>query len=180
MGLDLSEQRLCDRRCLTLLDDMSNWSADSPGPPKYLIAITETRFKAPGDEVYAASPVNYVKLDRVPSSDDVSPVVKALMRGESFVTSGEVLVPSFSLTQGQGSQRVFSAQVEWTYPLEFVELVWGDGKTTDRKIISATDLAPFGSKSFSIPFDASGKKWVRFAAWDSAGNGAILQPIKLR
>ena len=148
----LSEQRLCDRRCLTLLDDMSNWSADSPGPPKYLIAITETRFKAPGDEVYAASPVNYVKLDRVPSSDDVSPVVKALMRGESFVTSGEVLVPSYPLTQGQGSQRVFSAQVEWTYPLEFVESVWGDGKTTDRKIISATDLAPFGSKNFSIPF----------------------------
>jgi len=180
MGLDLSEQRLCDRRCLTLLDDMSNWSADWPGPPKYLIAITETRFKAPGDEVYAASPVNYVKLDRVPSSDDVSPVVKALMRGESFVTSGEVLVPSYSLTQGQGSQRVFSAQVEWTYPLEFVELVWGDGKTTDRKIISATDLAPFGSKNFSIPFDAVGKKWVRFAAWDSAGNGAILQPIKLQ
>ncbi len=105
MGLDLSEQRLCDRRCLTLLDDMSNWSADWPGPPKYLIAITETRFKAPGDEVYAASPVNYVKLDRVPSSDDVSPVVKALMRGDSFVTSGEVLVPSYSLTQGQGSQR---------------------------------------------------------------------------
>jgi hypothetical protein len=23
------------------------------------------------------------------------------------------------------------------------------------------------------------KKWARFAAWDSAGNGAILQPIRL-
>src|SRR4029079_9480785 len=47
MGLDLSEHRLCDRRCLPLLDDMSTWSANWPGPPKYLIAIAETRFKAP-------------------------------------------------------------------------------------------------------------------------------------
>jgi len=23
------------------------------------------------------------------------------------------------------------------------------------------------------------KKWARFATWDSAGNGAILQPIRL-
>ena len=114
-----------------------------------------------------------------PHGDEPETLFAALMRGDSFVTSGEVLVPSYSLTQEQGSQRVFSAQVEWTYPLEFVELVWGDGKTTDRKIISATDLAPFGSKNFSIPFDATGKKWVRFAAWDSAGNGAILQPMKL-
>lgn len=178
MGLDLSEKRLCDRRCLTLLDDMSNWSANWPGPPKYLIAITETRFKAPGDDVYSASPVNYVKLDRVPSIADVSPVVKALMRGDSFVTSGEVLVPSFSL-EGTGARRTVVADVEWTFPLEFVEVVWGDGSTSDRTIVPATDLPAFGSKRFEIPFDATGKKWVRFAAWDSAGNGAILQPVKL-
>jgi len=35
------------------------------------------------------------------------------------------------------------------------------------------------SKHFEIPFDASGKKWVRLAAWDSAGNGAMSQPVKL-
>jgi MFS family permease len=29
-------------------------------------------------------------------------------------------------------------------------------------------------------FDASGKKWVRFAAWDSAGNGALTQPVHLK
>lgn len=33
--------------------------------------------------------------------------------------------------------------------------------------------------AFRIPFDATGKKWVRFAAWDVAGNGALVQPIKL-
>jgi hypothetical protein len=69
--------------------------------------------------------------------------------------------------------------VEWTFPLEFVEVVWGDGRTTDRQIVSATDLPPFGHRRFDMPLDATGKKWVRFAAWDSAGNGAITQPVKL-
>jgi hypothetical protein len=36
------------------------------------------------------------------------------------------------------------------------------------------------SKGFKIPFDAAGKKWVRFTVWDSAGDGAYLQPIALR
>jgi hypothetical protein len=36
-----------------------------------------------------------------------------------------------------------------------------------------------GTRHFEIPFNAAGKKWVRFAAWDSAGNGAMAQPIKL-
>jgi hypothetical protein len=60
-----------------------------------------------------------------------------------------------------------------------VELVWGDGKTTGRQEISATGLAPFGSHHFEIPFDARGKKWLRFAAWDSASEGAILEPQRL-
>ena len=174
MGLDLSDKRLCDHRCLALLDDMSNWQADLPTPPKYLLAITETRYKAPGDEVYATSPVNYVRLASVPSYKDVSPVVQALMRGDYFVTSGEVLIDSAAL---RGNTMV--ADIEWTFPLEFVEVVYGDGQKTDHKIVSATDLPAFGRHHFEIPFDATGQKWVRFAAWDSAGNGAIGQPIKL-
>ena len=120
-----------------------------------------------------------MKLDRLPSVDDASPLVNALMRGDSFVTSGEVLVPSYSL-QGSGASRTFVAEVEWTFPLEFVEIVWGDGQKTNRKVISATDQPPFGRRRFEIPFDATGQKWVRFAAWDSAGNGAMLQPMTLR
>ena len=61
--------------------------------------------------------------------------------------------------------------------LEFVELVWGDGSKVERKIINLTATTAFGTKSFRIPFDATGKKWVRFAVWDSAGNGAWLQPV---
>ena len=70
------------------------------------------------------------------------------------------------------------ADVEWTFPLEFAEVVWGDGQKTDRQIISATDLPAFGKKHFEIPLNTEGKKWVRFAVWDSAGNGAFVQPIK--
>ncbi len=178
MGLDLSDQRLCDHRCLALLDDMSNWQADLPTPPKYLLAITETRYKAPGDDVYAASPVNYIKLDALPRSTDMSAVIGVLRRGDYFVTSGEVLIPSCTL-EGAGAQRTLVADLEWTFPLEFVEIVWGDGQHTDRTIVPATDLPAFGKHKFRVPFDATGKKWVRFAAWDSAGNGAIAQPVKL-
>ena len=70
--------------------------------------------------------------------------------------------------------------MEWTFPLEFVELVLGDGATVDRKIVSETELSPFGSHRFTIPFDSTDKKWIRFAIWDSAGNGAFTQPVHLR
>ncbi|MDB5454002.1 MAG: hypothetical protein JWO33_2580, partial [Caulobacteraceae bacterium] len=78
---------------------------------------------------------------------------------------------------GKRSQVV--ADVEWTFPLDMVEIVWGDGKTTGRQVISTTDLPPFGSHRFEIPFDARGKKWIRFAAWDSASEGAFVQPVRL-
>jgi hypothetical protein len=110
--------------------------------------------------------------------DDTSPIINAMKRGDYFVSSGEVLISSYSV-EGTGDQRTITAEVEWTYPLNFVEVVWGDGKTTDRQIISTTDLAPFGRKKFTIPFNAAGKKWVRFAAWDVATNGAFVQPIRL-
>lgn len=178
MGLDGSERRLCEYRCLPLLDDMSNWVAGQPIPPKYILSISEVRYQSPGDDIYSSAPISYVKLDSLPAPQDVSPVIKALMRGDYFVTSGEVLISSFSV-QGTGNQRSIAVDVEWTFPLEFVEVVWGDGTKTDRQIISAADLPPMGRRHFEIPFSAAGKKWVRFAAWDSAGNGALVQPFKL-
>ena len=77
---------------------------------------------------------------------------------------------------GTGNQRTITADVDWTFPLNFVEVVWSDGKKVDRQVISATDSGPFGTKHFAIPFNAAGKAWVRFAVWDSAGNGAFVQP----
>jgi hypothetical protein len=178
MGLDLSEQRLCEYRCLPLLDDMSNWVADQPIPPKYLLSISEVRYQSPGDDIYSSAPVSYLKLDPLPGPKDPSAVIKTLMRGDYFVTSGEVLIDSYAV-EGTGNQRTISVDLEWTFPMELVEVVWGDGQKTERQIIPATDLPPMGRHHFQIPFNAAGKKWVRFAAWDSAGNGAMAQPMKL-
>ena len=184
MGVDASETRLCEYRCLTLFDEMSNWMVERSLPLKFMQAISEARSdighrgKPPYDDTYGMSPVNYVKLDRLPTVDDMSPIINALKRGEYFVTSGEVLISSYAV-EGVGDRRTITAEVEWTFPLEFVEVVWGDGQKTDRQIISTTDLAPFGKKRFEIPFNAAGKKWVRFAAWDVATNGAFVQPITL-
>ena len=178
MGIDRSEQRLSDYRCMPLFDDMNNWVANLPTPPKYMDAITETYEQGPGDDFYANSPVSYIKVDWQLKADNWGPIVDAMKKGDYFVTSGEVLIPSYSV-QGTGTHRTISADVEWTFPLEFAEVVWGDGQKTDRKIISLTDLPAFGKHHFQLPFDATGKKWVRFAVWDSAGNGAFVQPIKL-
>jgi hypothetical protein len=175
LPVDLSQRRLCESRCFGTLDDMNNWAG-----PKYLIAEGDTYMKFPDDETYPHLMVNYIKLDRVPRfNEDWGPVLNAMRAGDFFVTSGEVLFRSWGI-EGEGAHRTYTADVEWTYPLEFVELVWGDGDKTERQEIPATDLGPFGNRRFRIPFDATGKKWVRFAAWDSAGNGAFTQPVHLK
>ena len=184
MGIDASETRLCEYRCLALWDEMSNWMVDRSTPLKYFQAISEARSdigqrgRPSYDDNYGMSPVNYLKIDRLPTVDDMSPIINAMKRGDYFVTSGEVLISSYTV-EGTGDQRTITAEVEWTFPLDFVELVWGDGQKTDRQIISTTDLPAFGKKRFRIPFNAAGKKWMRFAAWDVATNGAFVQPITL-
>ncbi len=178
MGIDRSERRLSELRVLPLLDETNNWFADDPGPAKHLLAIAESHELDLRDDIYGFSPITYVKLASVPTVDDASPLIKALMDGDSFVSTGEVLVPSFSV-QGTGNARKIVADVEWTFPMDFVEVVWGDGQRTDRQIIPMNETSAFGQRHFEIPFDATGKKWVRFAAWDVAGNGALLQPVKL-
>ena len=47
-----------------------------------------------------------------------------------------------------------------------------DGSKDDRPIVKLTNTDAFGTKVFRTPFDATGKKWIRFDAWDSAGSGA--------
>jgi len=176
MGMDLSEERMCEWRCFDSTDTMNNLYSSSGLSPKYIIADIDTYQKGPEDDLYPNFPVNYIKLDRVPGpEDDWSPILGSLREGTFFVTTGEILIRSYKV-EGSSNQRTISADVEWTFPLEFVEVVWGNGKIVDRQIIRATELGAFGAKRFSIPFDASAKSWVRFAVWDSAGNGAFVQP----
>ncbi len=173
---DLSEKRLCEVRCFGTTDDMSNWAPK----PKFMIAEGDTYTKWPEDETYPQLAVNYLKLDRVPLyNESWAPIVEGMRAGNFFGTTGEILFHDWGI-EGSGAKASYGANIEYTYPLEFAELVWSDGTKVDRKIINLTDTTPFGTKNFKIPFDATGKKWVRFAVWDSAGNGAWVQPAAVQ
>lgn len=170
---DLSQKRLCEIRCFGLTDDMSNWAPK----PKFMIAEGDTYMKAPGDDSYSTLAVNYLKLDKVPAyNQSWAPIIDGMRAGNFFGTTGEILFHNWGI-EGSGANSVYTASIEYTFPLDFAELVWSDGTKIDRKIISLTGTEAFGTKAFRIPFDARGKKWVRFDVWDSAGDGAWLQPM---
>lgn len=174
LPVDLSQPDLCPQRCFATNDDMSNWAPK----PKFMLAEGDTYMKRPEDDTYPLLAVNYLKLDKVPAyNESWSPVVEGIRAGNFFGTTGEILFHQWSI-EGSGSKSLYKASIEYTFPLEYAELVWSDGVKVDRKIIRLTDTAAFGTRSFAIPFDATNKKWVRFSVWDSAGNGAWLQPVK--
>jgi hypothetical protein len=176
MGQDNSEATMCEWRCFDAVDTMNNMNAGTGIGPKFVIADIDTYRKNPEDDLYANFPVNYLKLDAVPGPDqDWSPVLKAMRDGNFFVTTGEILIKNYAVG-GTGNSRTITADVEWTFPMAFMEIVSGDGKTVTKQRISATEMQAFGTKKLSIPFDATGKKWVRFSMWDVAGNGAFTQP----
>src|SRR5262245_2845943 len=174
LPVDLSQQRLGEIRCFGTLDDMNNW-----GRPKYMVGEVDTYKKFSDYDLYGDFNVNYVKLDRNPSFEDWTPIHGALRAGNFFVTTGEILIKNWAV-EGSGTKREVNADVEWTFPLEFAEAVWGDGQKIGRELLSATDQPPFGNRRFRIPFNATGKKWIRFSVWDSAGNGAFTQPTHLK
>jgi hypothetical protein len=114
----------------------------------------------------------------LPDDGDYTPILDVLMNGDYFVTSGEVLVPSHRY-EGSGTDMTLVADLIWTFPLEFLEVVTGDGESVTTVEVSAAAVGAMGRRTFAIPFDATGQKWVRFAAWDVAGNGALTMPVRL-
>ena len=180
MGDDLSDKRMTQYRSFDAVDEMNNLNANSGLKPKQILPDIDTYQQGPEDNLYSGYQVAYLKLDRVPGPDeDWTPVLKVMSDGGFFVTTGEILVKNFAV-EGAGNKRTIVADIDWTFPLDFVEVVWGDGKRVDRQIISATDLPAFGSKHFSIPFDATGKAWVRLAVWDSAGDPGFVNAVWLK
>jgi hypothetical protein len=177
LPVDLSQQRLCEVRCFGTNDDMSNWAPQ----PKFMLAEGDTYMKRPDDDTYPFLAVNYLKLDKVPDyNQSWQPIVEGIHHGDFFGTTGEILFHNWHI-EGSGEHSSFHAELEYTFPLDFAELVWSDGATVNRKIIPLKDTLPFGErKELNIPFDANGKRWVRLAIWDTAGDGAWLQPVQPR
>lgn len=181
MPSDYSSPRLGERS-LNLLDDMENW-----GDRKFLVGEVDVFKINHTHELYGHMNINYVKLDRTPQYGDWSSLISALRSGHFFVTTGEILITHFDVNGvvaggvaklQPGDQLTVKANLQWTFPLNFYEVAWGDGAKTYRKIISVHESGQFGQRKFRITLRTPGAKWARFAVWDTAADGALTQPVR--
>jgi hypothetical protein len=185
MPADLSHDRL-GRRVLDLLDDMANW-----GQHKYVPGEVDVFKLDHTHELYGHMNINYMRLDpdRLPRFEEGwQPVVDALRTGRFFVTTGEVLIPEFtvngqpsgsSIALKTGEKPELRVDLRWTFPLRFVEVISGDGSKVFRERIDCSDSDPFDQRTLRLTPDLSGRTWVRVEAWDIATNGAFTQPVWL-
>jgi hypothetical protein len=181
---DLSMPTL-SRRVFDLMDDMNNW-----GLKKHVIAEADLFSIEPENELYAHLNVNYLELKKLPSyKDGWQPVLSAMEKGKFFSGTGEILFPSFSVN-GKGSgetvqltplgDALIKLEIDWTFPLNFVDIISGDGKQVFRKRINLNYVKAFGKRKFTFPLNLKNKKWVRVEAWDIAVNGAFTQSVWLK
>lgn len=171
MPADLSSPRLGER-ALTLLDEMQNWGLD-----KRLLAEVDVFQFDHTHEVYAHMNVNYVKAERLPTFEDYGDLFEPLRAGDFFVSTGEVLLPSWEIG-GTDAEIEVNLEVRATFPLRFAEIVWGDGHGTQRQIIDLSGTGEFEKGSFRWTARAPGWEWARVAVWDVAANGAFVNPVR--
>jgi hypothetical protein len=162
---------------------MANW-----GDRKYMLGEVDAFKVNKGYELYGAMNINYIKLDSVPDyNEGWQPVLDTLSRGQFFLTTGEILIPEFSINgkesgqalkrSGKLSRARLQADIEWTYPLSRMVVVSGDGEDVFRDSIELTPTKEFGERGIDIEVDLSGRNWVRVEVWDIANNGAFTQPV---
>jgi hypothetical protein len=183
MPADLSKDRL-GTRGLDLLDDMSN-----RGERKYLPGEVDVFTLAPSHELYGHMNINYLKVDALPTFDGGwHAILDALRGGKFFTTTGEVLIRKFAVDDAESgdTKRLVDAEhatiwidADWTYPLEFAEVISGDGRAVRRVRIPLDGTGAFGKLPRWRPIDLRGQTWVRLEIWDVAGNGAYTQPVWL-
>ena len=87
--------------------------------------------------------VNYLRLPQLPSFDQYGQIFKSIEKGDGFITTGEILLPSTSIAP-DGVQRIrVNARISSTFPLRMAELVWGDGAQTHHQIVDLDSTPPF-------------------------------------
>jgi hypothetical protein len=185
MPADLSLDKL-GKRPLDLLDDMANW-----GQRKYLPGEVDVFKINHTHELYGHMNINYLRLDpdRVPRFDEGwQPVLDSLRSGRFFVTTGEVLIPEFTVN-GQPSGSSIGVKpnepvevrfrVSGTFPLNYAELISGDGARVNRQRIDLSNTGSFAERAVTQRIDLTGRKWVRLEIWDAATDGAFTQPVWL-
>jgi hypothetical protein len=180
---DLSRDKLGER-VLNLLDDMANW-----GQKKYVLGEVDVFTIDHTHELYGHMNVNYLQMDRVPRyAEGWQGVLDVLRAGRFFVTTGEILLPRFSIG-GKESGDVLKladdprpelvADLQWTFPLAFAEVISGDGKQVYRERIDLSNTAAFGTRSLRFQPQLAGRRWVRLEVWDISASGAFTQPVWL-
>ncbi|TKC10493.1 hypothetical protein FA048_09930 [Pedobacter polaris] len=179
MPADLSQPRL-GKRVLDLLDDMNNW-----GEKKTIITEADLFTITPENEMYAHLNVNYLAIDDLPKyKDGWKPVLTAMQKGKFFSSTGEVLMPQLTIngkTSGEtiqldtGGNVNIKLKLNWTFPMNFIEVISGDGSKVYRDKIDLTNTRAFGDKLFQFKTKLTGRKWLRVEAWDIAANGAFSQ-----
>ena len=180
---DLSNPTL-SHRVLNLLDDMSNW-----GLKKHVIGESDIFTITEQNEMYAHLNVNYLQLDKIPHfKDGWQSVLDAMRQGRFFVSTGEVLLPAFTVNgKGAGETAKISIpgkakitlSADWTFPLNFAEIVSGDGTKVYRERINLNTTQAFGKKQFEFLVNLKDRKWARVELLDIAANGAFTQPVWL-
>jgi hypothetical protein len=171
MPADMASPRLGERS-LNLLDDMSNW-----GLRKLLLAEVDVFQIDHTHELYAHMNANYVRSSKLPGFENYGELLRTLKNGDFFISTGEVLMPAHSIRQISPGKLRASADVRYTLPLQFAEVVWGDGQRTHRHIHSLETTREFGNQRIEFEFNAQGWRWARFAVWDIAGDGAFANPV---
>lgn len=184
MPADLSKRRL-GTRVLDLLDDMNNW-----GLHKKVIAESDLFSITAENEMYAHMNINYLKMDQLPTFDEGwQPVLDDMEQGHFFSTTGEVLIPDFSiegkragetLMLPQSGEVTLNATITHTFPLDFIEVVSGDGKQVYHERVEVERSKPFETWKSSINLSLKNRTWVRMEAWDIASDGAFTQTIYLK
>ena len=182
MPADLSRPTL-GWRILDLLDDMNNW-----GQQKQVLGEVDVFRVEPDYELYAHMNINYLRLEKLPRFEDGwEPILETLRAGEFFVTTGEILIPKFTVGGKQSGETLDASvgtqpvevELQWTFPLAYAEVVSGDGEEVHRQRIDLSDTEAFGTRTLNLPVDLTGRSWVRFEVWDAAANGAFTQPVWL-
>jgi hypothetical protein len=181
---DLSEPRL-GKRVFDLMDDMNNW-----GLKKKVLSEADLFSIEPENEMYAHLNVNYLKLTKQPEyKNGWQPVLDVLEQGKFFSTTGEVLIEDFTINGHSSGETItlpadgkctINFKTNWTFPLNFAEIISGDGKQVYRERIDLTSTLAFGTKTFNKVLNMKGRKWVRLEVWDAAVDGAFTQTVWFR
>ena len=171
MPSDLSLPQLGERGFKTL-DDVNNL-----GFHKHMIGEIDVFQLSATDELYGLLNVNYLRLPAVPDFDHSSEIFKSIQKGDGFISTGEILLPNFSLRGADDDAVQAEANVSSTFPLRLAEIVWGDGTTTHREKFDLSSAGEFAQGVHRWKTIAPGWRWARLEVWDVAGDGAFTQPI---